>query len=354
MEVCQMNIRAIINNVSCFVLILILSFIFLTNTVSAETRTFIKEYTYQASEYDSKVTCRLLALEQVKRLLLEELGTYLESHTEVKNFQLTKDQIIVLTAGVVSAAIIEEKWNGEKYFLKAKIVAEPKDVTMAIDALRKDRSYAKELEEAKQKADEALKEIRRLNKELATAKIDNNKIKLYDKAIEDLKNTKTPPLVGGVLPNIYLAVPKGDKERIYLGLSGEYFKISQIKARVVIIEIFSMYCPYCQQAAPSMNQLYASIEQNPALKGKIKLIGIGAGNDNHEVGIFKVKYNIPFPLFTDQEFFIHNRLGQVRTPYFIAININTDGSHNVIYSRLGAIEDMEQFLAQIIKAAGLG
>jgi len=67
-----MNIRAIINNVSCFVLILILSFIFLTNTVSAETRTFIKEYTYQASEYDSKVTCRLLALEQVKRLLLEE------------------------------------------------------------------------------------------------------------------------------------------------------------------------------------------------------------------------------------------------------------------------------------------
>jgi hypothetical protein len=103
-----------------------------------------------------------------------------------------------------------------------------------------------------------------------------------------------------------------------------------------------------------MNQLYASIEQNPALKGKIKLIGIGAGNDNHEVGIFKVKYNIPFPLFTDQEFFIHNRLGQVRTPYFIAININTDGSHNVIYSRLGAIEDMEQFLAQIIKAAGLG
>jgi hypothetical protein len=31
-----------------------------------------KEYAYQASEYDSKVSCGLLDLEQVNRLLLEE------------------------------------------------------------------------------------------------------------------------------------------------------------------------------------------------------------------------------------------------------------------------------------------
>jgi hypothetical protein len=54
----------------------------------AEIKTFLKEYTYQASEMDSKVSCRAIALEQVKRLLLEELGTYLESHTEILNFQL--------------------------------------------------------------------------------------------------------------------------------------------------------------------------------------------------------------------------------------------------------------------------
>jgi|GEM_PF-4597238 hypothetical protein len=41
----------------------------------AELKTFIKEYTYQASEADSKQTCRTLALEQVKRLLLEKTGT---------------------------------------------------------------------------------------------------------------------------------------------------------------------------------------------------------------------------------------------------------------------------------------
>ncbi len=37
-------------------------------------------------------------LAQVKRLLLEELGTYLEARTEVKNYQLTKDEITTLTA----------------------------------------------------------------------------------------------------------------------------------------------------------------------------------------------------------------------------------------------------------------
>lgn len=51
----------------------------------AEKVTFVKEYTYQASELDSKASCRTISLEMVKRLLLEELGTYLISETEVKD-----------------------------------------------------------------------------------------------------------------------------------------------------------------------------------------------------------------------------------------------------------------------------
>lgn len=76
------------------------------NLTLTKLTTFIKEYTYQASEVDSKVSSRSIALEQVKRLLLEELGTYLESHTEIVNFQLRKDQITALTAGVVQTHIL--------------------------------------------------------------------------------------------------------------------------------------------------------------------------------------------------------------------------------------------------------
>ena len=59
----------------------------------AETKTFIKQYTDQVSEDDNRDSSRTIALREVKRLLLEELGIYLESETEVENFQLTKDRI---------------------------------------------------------------------------------------------------------------------------------------------------------------------------------------------------------------------------------------------------------------------
>lgn len=52
----------------------------------------------------------------------------------------------------------------------------------------------------------------------------------------------SPPQKGGVLPEIDLPVPKDPTHRNYLGLSGDDpFQIPQIKAEVVIIEIFSMY-----------------------------------------------------------------------------------------------------------------
>jgi hypothetical protein len=51
-----------------------------------------------------------------------------------------------------------------------------------------------------------------------------------------------PPPEGGVLPAFELAVPEDAQARGYLGLSGTgKFAIPQIKARLVIIEIFSMY-----------------------------------------------------------------------------------------------------------------
>ena len=50
-----------------------------------------------------------------------------------------------------------------------------------------------------------------------------------------------PPAVGGVLPEFDLSVPKSDEHQKYLGVAGKTFTIPQIKAEVVIIEIFSMY-----------------------------------------------------------------------------------------------------------------
>jgi thiol-disulfide isomerase/thioredoxin len=163
-----------------------------------------------------------------------------------------------------------------------------------------------------------------------------------------------PPVRGGVLPPITLPVPEDPDEREYLGLSGSSpFSIPQIKAKVVVIKIFSLYCSKCQKIAPEVDKLYYLIESNPDLRNKIKLIGIGAGNSRYEVDVFKKTFHTPFPLFSDDDFAIHQALGDVRTPYFIAIKINKDGTHEVVHSELDSFEDARVFLELIVTASGL-
>jgi peroxiredoxin len=159
---------------------------------------------------------------------------------------------------------------------------------------------------------------------------------------------------GSVFPAITLPIPEKDAERAYLGLSGKgTFTISQIKTEVVILEIYSMYCPYCQKEAPLVNDLYEAIAKKPGLKEKIKIIGIGAGNTTFELDIFRNQYNIQFPLFADESFTVHKKVGEVRTPHFFVLKLNTDGSNKIIYSKVGSIQDPVQFLDLILQESGL-
>ena len=163
-----------------------------------------------------------------------------------------------------------------------------------------------------------------------------------------------PPEKGEQLPAVNLPIPKDPDARSYLGLSGSgFFKIPQIKAKVVIIEIFSMYCPYCQKDAPGVNDLYRLIENNAEVRDKIKLIGLGAGNSSYEVGVYKNNYTVPFPLFPDKDFTIHKAFGEVRTPYFMVVKINENGTHQIVHSQLGNYPGAEPFLDVVLKASGL-
>jgi tetratricopeptide (TPR) repeat protein len=157
------------SKIFCLCVICGLFSFFAPASVFSETKIFEKEYAYQASEDDSKNSSKTIALREVKRLLLEELGMYLEVQTEVKNFQLTKDQINILTAGIVKTEILDERWDGKVYWLKASISADPNLVASSINSLRKDREKTKELEEIQRKASELLRENEQLKKELKIA-----------------------------------------------------------------------------------------------------------------------------------------------------------------------------------------
>ena len=102
-----------------------------------------------------------------------------------------------------------------------------------------------------------------------------------------------------------------------------------------------------------MNKLYRKIQANKDLKDSVKLIGIGAANSPFEVDFFRKKYEVAFPLFSDEDRTVHKALGEVRTPYFIGVKIHEDGSDEVIYSKLGGFKDANEFLSKILKSAGI-
>jgi len=172
-----------------FNIIILLSYacsVLLINNTCAQEKTFIKEYSYAASELDSKVSSRTIAMEQVKRLVLEELGTYLKSDTEVKNFQLTSDQITAFSAGIIKISVIDEKWDGRTYYIKAEIVADPQEVSNSIAKVLTDQTNSRILEETNKKADQSLQEIEKLRNELETIKAKDKRLQDYEKAVDVL------------------------------------------------------------------------------------------------------------------------------------------------------------------------
>ena len=163
-----------------FLLLLIIIF---TQTISA--KIFLREYTYQASEADSKITSRAIALEQVKRLLLEEIGMYLhatiqsgetEIDGEVKD--LTAKQIEIISAGITETKIVDETWNGVTYYIKAEIIADENDVIERLDKVIADKEKTKQLEESNRKTNEAFDVIEKLKLQLAETIDENEKLRI--------------------------------------------------------------------------------------------------------------------------------------------------------------------------------
>lgn len=157
--------------------LVLLLFTFSASNLFAET--YLREYTYKASEADSKISSRAIALDQVKILLLQEIGTHIRQAINITkdssgNTYSTED-IDVVTAGLAKVEIVEEKWNGETFFLKAKIEANPDSVLNALEEYKKagDTTNKKQVEMLKNNQRELIKtrrELERLKQRLKLVK----------------------------------------------------------------------------------------------------------------------------------------------------------------------------------------
>lgn len=162
--------------------------ILFTGLASAEIKSVTKQYSYQATEADSKQSARWFALEQTRQLLLEELGSYLESLPDVQNFKLTKDDMISLASGITTVEINKETWNGEVYWIDAKISADLGSLITTIDKLRHNNVLRRELERENRLVIKALADKTKLNEQINASYYDINKTAAYEEMVRQIKD----------------------------------------------------------------------------------------------------------------------------------------------------------------------
>jgi len=129
----------------------------------AEVKVIEADSAYVMSDNDSKIDARRIAMQEVKRKALELAGTYVESLTEVKNYQLTKDEVRTYASGIMETEVVSEQMRGTadhpEIYIKARCKIDT-DVLMKLIEHYRDSEDLKEQLEASAKESEALRKER--------------------------------------------------------------------------------------------------------------------------------------------------------------------------------------------------
>lgn len=156
--------------------------------------------------------------------------------------------------------------------------------------------------------------------------------------------------------DISLPRPSSEADAAYLGLeeSTDAFRMDRIKAGVLVVEVFDMYCRFCQGMAPKVDEVY-EINLRSGFASEVKMIGIGRMNTALEVATFKEKYKVRFPLFPDNDLSISKALQaqDEGTPHFIVIKMARGDRAEVVHTFTGAFEDPKAFYDVILDRSGL-
>jgi len=98
---------------ACSVIILLAALV-LPPVVFAETQTITATHTYILGAHDSKDDARQRCVLEAKRKILEQVGIYIESAAEGKNFDPTKEMITSIAAAVMQVKATKEKVGSQQ------------------------------------------------------------------------------------------------------------------------------------------------------------------------------------------------------------------------------------------------
>jgi thiol-disulfide isomerase/thioredoxin len=161
-----------------------------------------------------------------------------------------------------------------------------------------------------------------------------------------LASAETKPMGFAIsFPNLSFEQVLSKEEQAYLEVpSNKPFRFQEIRGELILVEFLSVYCVNCQRQAPILNRLYVSIDNDRALRGKVKIIGIAAGNNPREVENFKKEYKVAYPILSDVRFDAHTTVGSPRTPFSIWVRKERRGHGIVVSTHLGLMDSEKMAL----------
>jgi peroxiredoxin len=132
-------------------------------------------------------------------------------------------------------------------------------------------------------------------------------------------------------------------DQTYLGIpKRQNFSFRDIQGSLILVEFTSMYCTSCQKQAPIFNDLYSSIEKDPGVKGKVKMVGIASGNNLTEIDSFRKQHGIPYPILADPKFTAHEAVGSPRTPFTLWVRRDSQRKSIVVSTHMGLIDSVDR------------
>ena len=125
--------------------------------------------------------------------------------------------------------------------------------------------------------------------------------------------------------------------------------LSRIPAEVLLVLLVSYFCPPCHKEMPRIKELEQRIRER-GLAGRIRLVGVAAGDDEALVERFKTRHGgLGFALVPDPALAAHKRLGNPMVPSLYAI-ARSGGKLRLLRMLQGEfVENPDAFLDSLLR-----
>jgi len=240
----------------------------------AEVKIIEADSTYFTGDNAGKVDARRIAVQEAKRKALEQAGTFVVSLTQVKNQQLTRDEVNAYTAGLLETEIVSEQMRGTtdhpEIYVKARCTIDTTVLMSQIDRYSGDEDLKGQLESSA-KENEALQNerdalVRQLAAEKNKTKTDATLKKLEAVLTREETNEETSRIWASLAHRIGSEAKSGPPVT-----DAELDKASAVLKRAVAANpqnqrahylLASIYQRNGDQTAAE-NELHTAIQRNP-------------------------------------------------------------------------------------------